>query len=251
MLIGMPLGAKRHGLHVYHDDGDAATFAAGFAVENLRAGRPVVLVPARAHRDALLEALKRRGAKVADLEAAGLLVVGDADESAAKCLTRPSGLDDVWDGIQSSIAALREKGFSTVAVWGETPDLLLKAGRLDLFRDLEMRWAIETERPGVVLKCSYRADLLDPDIYGGELLGVCALHTHVAQTDAPATFDAVVDAAFTKVLGPRDLGMAYSLAASDSPLPGGLPPAAHRLRWIRQNMPATYKKVFDAARAPA
>ncbi|UPT73628.1 MAG: MEDS domain-containing protein [Elusimicrobiota bacterium] len=245
----MPLGAKRHGLHVYHDDADAGRYAAGFAVQNLRAGRPVILVPSLAHRDGMFEALRRHGAKVAELQAAGLLVVGDADECAAKCMSHPSGLDDVWAGFQASLAALRAKGFSTVAVWGETPDLLLKAGRLDLFRDLELRWAIETEKPGIVLKCSYRADLLDPDIYGGELLGVCALHTHVAQTDVPATFDAAVDAAFTKVLGPRDLGMAYSLAASDSPLPTGLPAAAHRLRWVRHNMPATYKKVFEAARA--
>jgi hypothetical protein len=231
----MDARAGRHGLHIYRSDAHLTGCAARFAKDALLRGEPVILAPSRAHRAGVIAALKSARVLVEALEGAGLLVIADAE--------------DGWSRLMEALSEFRARGFSRAAIWGETGDLMLKAGRPEEFLSLERRWREAVEAGGLDVLCSYRANLLDESLYAGELTAVCGGHSHVSSFEAPPELEGAVDAAFVEVMGHRDTGMAWSLASQSDALPKALPSSVHRLGWVAANMPATYKKVFAAARA--
>ena len=231
----MDARAGRHGLHIYRSDAHLAASAARFAAAALLRGEPVVLAPSRDHRAGVIAALRAARVLVEPLEAAGLLVI--------------AGAEDDWTRLMAALADIRAKGFARAAVWSETSDLLLKSGAGEAFRELERLWREAAAAGGLDVLCSYRADLLDDGLYAGELASVCGGHSHVSSCEAPPLLEAAVDGAFVEVMGHRDTGMAWSLASDYDAFPKALPSSVRRLGWIAANMPATYKKVFAAARA--
>ncbi|MFZ5482362.1 MAG: MEDS domain-containing protein [Myxococcota bacterium] len=244
-------GQVRHGLSVYRTPAHLAAGVAAFATRALHAGAPVVLVPSRAHRAAVLAGVEGMGIDVAAGLADARLLVLDADEVAAACIAE-GDVAGAWTAFERHLDALRSRGARRVAVWGEGTDLLLKAGRRDLSARLERRWCEATATDTALdLACSFCADLLDEASWGAELAGACALHTDVTDVEDAERIEALVDRAVAVVLGPRVTGMAWSFADARPPDPGALPVALARLLWLREQMPATCSRVLAVARGLA
>lgn len=243
-------GTRRHGLHLYASDAHFATVVARFAGEGLERGEPAILVPAGSHRDLLLAELRRLGVDVSARLREGRLVLLDADELASRCLSGAlPRVDEIWYGFMSLLGRLRSQGSRRFTVWGETPDLLLKAGRLALFRELESLWRTAVDGEGVDLLCSYRGDLLEERTYAGELQAVCGLHTHVLASEDAARVSELLDLAMAALLGSRSTSMMHVLADEVRRPWLGLPVAVRRMSWLMENMPSMGVRILARARA--
>lgn len=238
---------QSHGLHVYRTEAHLTAHVAAFARTALHRGEAAVLVPARAHRAPLLARLDATGVDVAGATAAGRLVLADADEFAALSIAR-GAIDEVWRHFTEVVTGMRARGLARLSIWGETPDVLLKAGERALFEALERRWCAATaEDPAVNLLCSCRGDLLDPAFYEGELQQVCALHSHAWELEDAEALHRIVDAAATSILGARMTNMAWCVADVQPRPTQALPLPLARLLWLRTEMPSTWARVLKAA----
>lgn len=236
-----------HGLHVYRTEANLTARVAAFARTALLRGEAAVLVPARAHREPLLARLDETGVDVGSATAAGRLVLADADELAARTVAR-GAIDEVWGHLTEVITGGRARGLARLSIWGETPDVLLKAGKVELFEALERRWCAATEEdPAVDLLCSCRGDLLDPAFYEGELQRACALHSHAWELEDAEALHHLVDAAASSILGPRMTSMAWCVADVQPRPTRALPLPLARLLWLRTEMPSTWARVLKAA----
>lgn len=241
----------RHGLHVYRTAESLARRVAEFARAGLERGEPAVLVPRRENREPLMAELRRLGLDPEALAAEGRLIVCDADANAERCLAAvPSSVDALWKEFAACLAALRARGFARFTVWGETPDVLLKAGAPALSLDLESRWADETAAQGVTLLCSLRGDLRESKLYTAELADACAHHTHVEALEDEAAVVAA-DARLNEALGTPLARLVSALAEESAASLAAMPAPLARMLWVADHMPATARKILAAEKTKA
>jgi hypothetical protein len=174
-LITNPLTGD-HFVQVYRDDRVLIEAMSLFAGAALGRSEGVLLVPTRAHGEAVEDHLSADGFDVAALKAWGQLTVLDATEALSRFMVNgapdAAGFQAVVGGIVASVR-LR---FREVRVYGEMVDLLWTEN-LPAATRLEELWNDLIERESISLFCAY--GLQSNGGLGRSFPGhLQALHTH-------------------------------------------------------------------------
>jgi hypothetical protein len=238
-----------HLVQVYRDPVELAESVATFFSAGLDAGDPAVAIVTAAHWPVFRERLERRGHDVAQLEAAGLLTVRDADETLAAIFDGASPslrrFNDVVGGLLDLVAAAAPR--RRIRAFGEMVDVLVRRGELAAADTLEGYWNALAEKREFTLLCGYKADLFDPDAQASLLPQIYRSHTHVLPPADGERIELAVGRALAEVLGEADAQKVYSRVARLRQAPAA--PASHlALLWVSAHMPRTASEVLAVAR---
>ena len=246
------LGAPEPGQHIaqlYTDRGFLARGVARFVGDGLRRGDGVVVIATPMHWRAAARELSRDAVSIDEAEAAGRLVVRDAEQILSTFMV--DGLPDrtrFLDAIGGILSQVRAAGASRIRAFGEMVDLLRHRNLAATWR-LEELWNEALREHGIALLCGYSLDVFDPGTYRGLLQEVGAVHSHVVPADDYARFDHAVARAYEEVFGggadADDLRRAF-LEYYDRP--AAMPDAGAALLALRELVPGTVNAVLDSAR---
>jgi hypothetical protein len=242
-------GTHSHGVQVYEDAGDLADSVAAYLVAGFDRDQPAVLVATPEHLSLLAERLVTRGWELGRAEKAGLLVMGDAEETLARIMG-PHGLDrgrferavaDMFDSIKAG------PGVQT-RVSGEMVDLLCRRGDAPIADELERLWNDVARVQQISLLCGYRLDIFDLQTQLERLPDICGQHSHVLPARNYPRFARAVDSALRKVLGPNHAATVYVLVSREVGH-DQVPLAQSILMWVSENLPAQSSQILASARA--
>ncbi len=120
-----------HGVQIYRELDELTASVGRFLDAGFQAGEPAVVIAAADHRQAFTTELERRGRKVDELEADGLLTWRDASEMLAAFMDgdTPSAdrFEEVVDQVVDEVA--RRFPDRTIRAFGEMVDILVQRGQ--------------------------------------------------------------------------------------------------------------------------
>ena len=243
-------GTHSHGVQVYEDAADLADSVASYVAAGFERDQPAVLVATPDHVSLFAERLGSRGWPIEKAEAAGLLVVADAEEALAEIA--PSGTLD-RGRFEDAVGDLLDRVTSgpdapPARVFGEMVDLLSRRGDGDTADELERLWnELARSRPFSLL-CGYRLDVFDPRMQTDTLPHICREHSHVLPARNYPRFARSVDSALRQVLGPNHAATVYVLVSREVGH-DQVPLAQSILMWVSKNLPTQAEQILASARA--
>jgi hypothetical protein len=166
-----------HAVRFYQDAASLARIVSEFLAEGLIGGQPAVVIATAEHRDAIEQALHRRGLDVERLKLGGNLLVLDADEMLAEFFV--DGMPDAnrfRAAVVPVLAKASRGGKSVVRAYGEMVDLLWRAGHTMAATRLEMLWNDLAKTHDFSLLCGYSMGNFYKDV---AVEDICKHHTHV------------------------------------------------------------------------
>jgi hypothetical protein len=178
-----------HAVRFYESRQSLAGMVGQFLGEGFVAGLPAVVIATPDHLDAIKGVLAARFFDVARLEAAGDLIMADAEGTLARFMV--DGMPDparFRDAITPLIErACRGRKDCVIRAYGEMVDVLWKAGHTVAAVRLETLWNQLAQSHAFALLCGYSMGHFYKDAAHQE---ICGLHTHVSSD--PATGSATV-----------------------------------------------------------
>ncbi len=242
-------GAPSHGVQVYGDACDLAESVAAYLAAGFERDEPGILVATPEHLPLFADRLGSRGWSLGVAEAAGLLVVADAEETLASIVDSEKLDRERFDRVVGDLLDRVQRGRDDrpARVFGEVVDVLSRRGRPDAADELERLWnALALERRFSLL-CGYRLDVFDLRAQTEMLPNICREHSHVLPAQNYPRFARAVDNALRQVLGPNQAATVYVLV-SRQPGHDQIPLAQSILMWVSENLPLQSSQILAAAR---
>lgn len=175
----LPGNAGHHAVQFYREDHRLCLSIADFLADGLAAGQPTIIIATPDHRTGILDELRSRRFDVDALQAAGAVLVLDAQDTLDRIMT--SGAVDAGrfrDVIGAAIIrVVSATGEVVVRAFGEMVDVLWRSGNHDAAIRLETLWNELARTHPLSLMCGYYAIGGFPQAAARD--EVCALHTHV------------------------------------------------------------------------
>jgi DcmR-like sensory protein len=218
---------------------------AGFAI-----GAPAVVIATDEHWRHFARELESRGWEPAVLEAQGLLVYREAEETLDALMDDDQPSAERFEetvGVLIEEVAARFPG-QTIRAFGEMVDVLRRRGENQGAVALEELWnQLARSRPFALL-CGYRLDIFDIDVQTAALPDVFRTHTHARPSADPSRLAAAVDRALTEIVGPRKAAHIYLEVAEDVPR-GPVPRAQAVLTLLSAKDTLLAKRILERARS--
>jgi hypothetical protein len=178
-----------HAVRFYDSPDSLCRIVASFLADGLRAHAPALAIATPEHRRGIAAALRAQNFDVEALEAAGDLLLLDAEETLATFM-----VDGMPDAKRFAVAgaaiikrACRGRTDCTVRAYGEMVDVLWKQGHTAAAVRLEVLWNTLAATEEFSLLCGYAMG----NFYkGAQQREICTHHTHTVADDgsyAPAT----------------------------------------------------------------
>ena len=168
-----------HAVRFYESRESLAGMVGQFLGEGFVAGLPAVVIATPAHLDSIKDVLTARYFDVTRLEAAGDLIMVDADATLAQSM-----LDGMPDAARFRNAvtplierACRGRKDCVIRAYGEMVDVLWKGGHTVAAVRLETLWNRLAQSHAFALLCGYSMGHFYKDAAHQE---ICGLHTHVS-----------------------------------------------------------------------
>ena len=172
-----------HAVRFYESRQSLAGMVGQFLGEGFVVGLPAVVIATPEHLEAIKSVLTARFFDVCRLEAAGDLIMVDADATLAKFMA--DGMPDparFRDAITPLIErACRGRKDCVIRAYGEMVDVLWKAGHTVAAVRLETLWNQLAQSHAFALLCGYSMGHFYKDAAHQE---ICGLHTHVSSDPA-------------------------------------------------------------------
>lgn len=173
------LAPGEHVVHFYADEPDLIALLADYLREALAAEAAAVAIASSEHLAIVRSALNAAGEDVAAVEASGMLVLRDADETlslfeADGDIDRAQFADVIGGLLQDAGAGGRD-----VRVYGEMVARLWDRGAVPAAIELEDLWNELSRGLPFALLCAYPATITDDPQSATSFSAVCACHTHV------------------------------------------------------------------------
>ena len=167
-----------HAVRFYDSVDSLCRIVAGFLTDGLRTGQPALVIATPYHRMGIVEALREQHFDVEALEAAGDLLLLDAEETLATFMVE--GMPDPERfkvvGSQALERVCRGRSDRTIRAYGEMVDVLWKNGQPVAAVRLEMLWNTLAASKDFSLLCGYARG----NFYkGSQQHEICCLHTHL------------------------------------------------------------------------
>ena len=241
-------GARSHGVQVYGDACDLAESVAAYLAAGFDRDQPGVLVATLEHLPLFADRLDARGWSLDAAEAAGLLIVADAEETLASIVDAERLDPERFDRVVGDLLDQVQRGADRPArVFGEMVDVLSRRGRPDAADELEQLWNALALQRRFSLLCGYRLDVFDLRAQTETLPHICREHSHVLPAHNYPRFARAVDNALREVLGPNQAATVYVLVSRE-PGHDQIPLAQSILMWVSENLPLQSSLILAAAR---
>jgi hypothetical protein len=185
MQSAAPIHTHHHAVQFYGTNQSLYSTVAGFLSEGLIAGQPALIIACEEHRSGILARLTERLIDVEKAQAAGDLVLLDANEVLATFMRDGAPDDAAFEAEVGCIVSriLDERPLRTILrTYGEMVDVLWKDGREDAAIRLEILWNKLTAQFGVALLCGYSMGQFYKQ--AARFDEVCSHHTAVIETDS-------------------------------------------------------------------
>lgn len=171
--------ADQHVVHVYDEPGTLLRGVAAYLATALLHGEAALVVATAAHRDALHDALDRRGLPVDDLRARGQYVVLDA-ETTLEHVVHDGRLDPHAFAalVASEVGELAGRG-GGLSVYGELVALLWRRGQAAAAVQVEDLWNELSTRERFRLYCGYDSAAFDREGTPAQAARVLTAHSDV------------------------------------------------------------------------
>ena len=171
-----------HAVRFYDSPESLCRIVAGFLADGLRTGEPALMIATPGHRVGIVEALRARRFDVEALEAAGDLLLLDAEDLLATFMVE--GMPDAERfkvvGFQIIERACRGRTNCTIRAYGEMVDVLWKQGQAVAAIRLEMLWNTLGASKDFSLLCGYAMG----NFYkGSQQHEICGHHTHLVNDE--------------------------------------------------------------------
>lgn len=176
--LTVPEHGHFHAVRFYESRGSLARIVAQFLGEGFATGFPAIVIATPDHLDAIRTVLTARSFDLTRLEAAGDLIVVDAEETLARFMI--DGMPDP-ERFRDTVAPLVERARRgrtecVVRAYGEMVDVLWKAGQTIAAVRLETLWNQLAHSHPFALLCGYSMGHFYKDFAQQEIR---SLHTHV------------------------------------------------------------------------
>jgi hypothetical protein len=175
-----------HAVRFYQDRQSLAGMVGQFLGEGFVAGLPAIVIATPDHIDAIKGVLATRFFDVTSLQAAGDLIIVDAEATLARFMV--DGMPDAArfrDAVTPLIErACRGRKDGVVRAYGEMVDVLWKAGHTVAAVRLETLWNQLAQSHAFALLCGYSMGQFYKDAAHQE---ICSLHTDVSSDAAPGS----------------------------------------------------------------
>jgi hypothetical protein len=236
-----------HLVQVYREPVDLAEAVAAFFGAGFEAGEPAVAVVTAANWPVVSERLEKRGWRVAELQAQGVLHVRDADETLAAISDERGLVQRKFNDVVGSLIDVAAGGDTRrpVRAFGEMVDILVRRGDRTQADTLEDFWNELGEKKNFALLCGYKVDIFDLHAQISLLPQVYRTHTHVLPGADADRVELAVGRALADVLGEDDAQKVYAQARRNDK---SVPLSHLALLWVSAHMPRTAEEVLAAAR---
>jgi anti-sigma regulatory factor (Ser/Thr protein kinase) len=172
-----------HGVVFYSGDGGLASSVGGYLSEGLRAGDAALVLATAAHRRAFASGLAAAGVDVAAVQAAGRLIMLDADTMLRRFMRGGRLAPSLFEAITGDMLAGLATAGRSVRSYAETVAVLWDAGQAALAIELEELWNALAARLPFSLLCGYPDRLLADAAAAGDVHRVRGLHVSVTGAD--------------------------------------------------------------------
>jgi hypothetical protein len=174
-----------HAVRFYQDDESLCRIVADFLSDGLATGQPALVVATPEQRAGIMEELRARGVEIADILAAGDLLLLDARETLSSVMV--DGRPDTARFTSSMTAAIdrvcRGRMDCHIHVYGQMVDLLWKDGLTVAAIRLEILWNQLAMTHDFSLVCGYAMGNFYKD---AQVEDICRHHSHAFCPDGAA-----------------------------------------------------------------
>jgi hypothetical protein len=246
LLIDAPV--NRHFAQFHRDSQEATKSVALFVEIGLRRKNGVLAVLGAAHKDLLLERLRRSGLDPEAFRRSGQLQILDA-EATLKHIMRGDTPD--WETFRAvvgkAIEGVQAFGRTTVRVYGELVSMLWREGNADAAIRLEEFWNELARLYPFSLFCSYMVDYHAPACYHGPLSEIGRTHSDVIATAEDERFREALETASRDVFG-APLSEVATGGVAEQPGEAHLPTGQRAMLWVTRNRAASSAAILERAR---
>lgn len=243
---GEPSG---HGVQIYSDVGELADSVAAYLAAGFERGDPGLLIAAPEHAERYFGCLAASGWDATRIEAAGLLVVSDAEQTLDALMVGDDPSADAFEEVVGTLLDRIAEQFprGRTRAFGEMVNVLCERGLPEAAVRLEELWNAVVQQRGFSLLCGYRLNLFDRASQVELLPHVCESHSHVLPAADSARLARAVDRALEEVLGAQAAGKVYVVVGSHAP-DSRVPMPQQILMWVSANMPSLAERILESAR---
>lgn len=240
LLANAPAGS--HFAQLHQTPESLARYVGRFVAAGLERGDRVLMIATPFHTKLILRTLEAFACDTATAQAAGELIVLDAEWTLRQIMVGDSPAWPLFERIALNVLR-RGNGPSerSTRVYGEMVGLLWQRGNQAAAIQLEQFWDRLQREQSFALFCCYLLDRWKLECYESPLQQIGKLHSALIPTDDDERFAEAVAIAAKEVLG--DLNV-----RADDPVGAGLPEGIRRVLYIKRLMPAATASVLSRAR---
>jgi len=212
----------------------------------LRQNESIALAAIPSNLRAFEDKLKKGGWNVAALKEKGQIVTIDPSAVLSRCMAGNKMNGANARAILSDVLEKARCGgaYRKTRVYGEIVNVLWQQGHSKAAIQLEQIWNDLLQNDAFSLFCAYPFDPLDQHLYSGFLRDMCDEHSVLIPFGDYAQFEASVNRAIREILGRPLAGMLETLIEREQNATSLLPQAQSDLFWLKQNMPATWRRIL-------
>jgi DcmR-like sensory protein len=209
-------GTDRHVVQFYEEPSFLQEAVGIWVDRSLARGGGAILVATSHHADLVRSYLTQAGRDPPALEAAGRLVVVDADGLMARFLRAGEPDGERFHALIGELivrvrAAAPYPQATRIRAWGEMVNLLWQRGQLPAAQRLEHLWNEAIDQHAIHLLCSYQVANLKPETHNGLWKDLSAGHSQLIPQRDEARLNVAVLKALAEAFGPGEAQTLWSL----------------------------------------
>ena len=221
-----------------------------FAGGALASGEGIILVPTRAHWDAIRPRLEAEGVDVKAARDRGQLTVVDADECLPRFMRNSMPDSSIFLGLAADVIGQARAGvrYEKVRWWGEMVNVLWERGNAAASMNLEDQFDQLAKKHDIAIFCSFLMDNFNGEVHTHMLPRLGTNHSHLIPVENYGRLERAVADALRETVGEEEARMLESRLLSDYRPPFHMPRAQSLLLALREALPTIADPVLLRSR---
>ena len=236
-----------HIVQLYQDEDFLSRAVCRFAGGALANGEGIILVPTRAHWDAIRPRLEAEGVDVKAARDRGQLTVVDADECLPRFMRNSMPDSSIFLGLAADVIGQARAGvrYQKVRWWGEMVNVLWERGDVAASMSLEDQFDQLAKKHDIAIFCSFLMDNFNGEVHTHMLPRLGANHSHLIPVEDYGRLERAVADALREAVGAEEARVLESRLLSDYRPSFNMPRAQSLLLALRQVLPTVADSVLQ------
>jgi len=239
-----------HIVQLYQDEDFLNRAVCRFAGAALANGEGIILVPTRAHWNAMRPRLEAEDVDVDAARERGQLTVIDADETLPRFMRNAMPDSPIFLGLAGDVIGEAHAGgrYQKVRWWGEMVDVLWERGDVAASMHLEDLFDQLAKRHDIAIFCSFLMDNFDGGVHAQMLPRLGTNHSHLIPVEYYARLEHAVADALRETVGEDEARVLERRLLAEYREPFDMPRAQAMLLALRQVVPTVAQPVLERSR---